>query len=260
MMDRDRYLLVNLGIVAQGDDWWSKMSPTEQQQYVKDHPGTKKKPTGPGKEPSDIQPAEPIPGQSTIPKAPVTLSSGKVPLSADTVGSALKEFNDSLEGTGFVVSMSDMQVKDLTQSLSRADSKKWVERFVESYVWPADIKSFKSPDFDMGKLDKTRKDLAQKMVNELDLPALKSKPKPRKPPRIPKATVDRIKNELPKVTYSYDQHAAVHDILSEELGNPEADPEEQADKFEQMTLDLEEAYGGEGLPDLMKKGVRFTVL
>ena len=48
-----RHLLASLNIVAQGDDWWSKMSPTEQQQYVKDHPGTKKQPTGgPGKEPS----------------------------------------------------------------------------------------------------------------------------------------------------------------------------------------------------------------
>lgn len=54
-----RQLLATLGIEA---DWWSEMSPGQQQQYAKEHPGTKKKPGGPA--------GEPEPGKATPPAPP----------------------------------------------------------------------------------------------------------------------------------------------------------------------------------------------
>ena len=49
MHESERNLLASLGVIDAQSDWWKKMSPEQQQEYIKTHPKTKMKPTGPSK-------------------------------------------------------------------------------------------------------------------------------------------------------------------------------------------------------------------
>jgi len=47
---------------VEAEDWWSKMSPAEQEAYIKEYPGTKKRPTkGPPGEGTEVKPSGPGP-------------------------------------------------------------------------------------------------------------------------------------------------------------------------------------------------------
>lgn len=87
-MNRDRELLASLGITAA--DWWDKMGPKEQQQYLKEHPRSKMKPSK--QAPEQVEEPKPVPTALSGPSKEDIMSSLAEHFDPSDINAMMDEF------------------------------------------------------------------------------------------------------------------------------------------------------------------------
>ena len=244
-MDSDLKLLASLGVIDAQSDWWKKMSPEQQQEYIKTHPKTKMKPTGPskGEEPSK----EPEGTEPSVQEAP------------------MEETVPSPDGT----SISDEQMLEIANNVfSTAKTKddviyggygKLEDEVRKQIGVPRGTPGWGFGSENLDNLRRQVRETIDKVISKLpkmpppapEPPSLKSvQDIARKRLKMNKNDAAEFVKDLQDLAAKYDNdretiHSEVRDWIYDDVVDPDGDPEEEADNLSSLVDDIVNGMLGE---------------